>query len=597
MTFEHITFIYALPVVLGLLILLHRFITKKRREAITAFISNRLLEELTASHSQKKFHIKFSLWTLSILLILTALARPQWGSSTVEQTAKGIDVIFALDVSKSMLAQDFKPNRLERAKLAILDFVKKLHTDRIGLVLFTQDAFIQCPLTLDYNAFKLSLEEASPSSLSKGGTNIAEAIRTADDAFEKGNNYKLLIIVSDGEDLEQDGIKEAKHAAGQGMLIYTLGTGSSKGELIPIRKPNGQEDFLRNKEGKLVKTSLDTKTLSQIAEVTGGTYAPIGNTGKGLELIHHTALSKIPESELRSTIREIRTERFQYPLALAILLLMIESVLSTRKRTNKNTGLKGLLFVLIISAWTTPKSIASPQEAFAAFNNEDYQHAAMLYQEEAQKKPTPELLYNLGSSLYKAQDYENSIKALESSLETDDLSLQENAFYNLGNAHFKSAEPSFESNPSLAIPLLEKAIQNYNSSIELNPESSDTQKNLRIAEEILKKLKEQQENQNPENNDQQENQEDNQDNSDQDQEENNEEENEEEQEKESNQNQDSQTQDDQQENESSKNSQEKMDELTAQQILDALKNDEKKLPAFEASTSGSNKQDDEYEDW
>lgn len=578
MNFEHKEIVYALPLILLGLFLLFWHINKKRQRDLNKFASNRLLKKLMASHNPRVAQVKSFLWGCSVLLIVIALARPQWGREDIEHVARGIDVMFALDVSKSMLAQDIKPSRLERAKLAIEEFVNKLKTDRVGLVVFTQDAFLQCPLTLDYNAFRLSLEEASPEALTVGGTNIAEAIRTADRAFEKNNNYKLLILLSDGEDLEEDGIKEAKHAAQEGMFIYTLGIGTPRGELIPIRKTSGREDFLRDKQGKLVKTNLDEKTLREIAQTTGGVYYALGTKGNGLDRIFHEAISKIPEEELSTSTKEVKVERFQIALAIALVLLTIESLLTTRRRPGRRKRFGNLLLLsqFGVILFLVKNASATPSQAYDAYQKEDYLRAAELYGQAAEKKPSANILYNLGSSLYKAQNYEDAIQPLTAALRTDNVSLQENIFYNLGNAYFKSAEPSFVSNPSTAIPLLESAIENYKSTLELSPESEDARRNLKIAEEILKKLKEQEE----------QNQ-----NSDQEREEDKSQEDEPE---------DKKDKDNKSEDESSENEvkqQKDQTEISKKQILEALKGEEKKLPALPISGTGKGNQDEDYKDW
>ncbi|MCB1124461.1 MAG: VWA domain-containing protein, partial [Verrucomicrobiae bacterium] len=272
MTFAY-PIIFAVALVMIPLMLFWAFrVERGKQRQLKNFLAPALIKQLTVSVSQRRKQLKAVLWTVGISLIVIAVARPQYGYIWQEVKSKGIDVVFALDTSKSMLAQDIRPNRLERAKLAVLDFIDKMGSDRIGLVAFSGSAFLQCPLTLDYNAFRQSLEILEPGVIPVPGTDIASAIQIAESAFNKENNFKILILITDGEDLDGRGVQVAREAAKRGVRVFTLGVGSKEGEIIPFTNESGQRDYVRDENGNVVRTRLDESTLRQISEASNGFY-------------------------------------------------------------------------------------------------------------------------------------------------------------------------------------------------------------------------------------------------------------------------------------------------------------------------------------
>ncbi len=233
----------------GLLFWLYRRFDVRQRAALAEFASSHLLARLTASFSPGRRRLKRVLFVAAVAFIFVALARPQFGYHWEENKQRGIDILFAIDTSKSMLTQDVTPDRLTRAKLAITDFVNKLDGDRVGLIAFAGDAFLQAPLTLDYDAFEESLDAIDTSTIPRGGTDIASAIQEAQAAFGKETqNKKILVLITDGEDLEAKGIDAARAAAKDGLTIYTVGVGSPAGGLIPIPERERRHRF---REGRL----------------------------------------------------------------------------------------------------------------------------------------------------------------------------------------------------------------------------------------------------------------------------------------------------------------------------------------------------------
>ena len=216
-----------------------------RRDALLKeFAATRLLDQLIEKASLQRVLIKSSLVLLAATLIGISLARPQYGVKFVERKVRGLDIIFALDSSRSMLATDLRPTRLERAKLAIIDLVEQLESDRIGLVVFAGNAFLQTPPTLDYSAFRENLKSVGPSSISRGGSNIGQALREAVKAFPKDDNFKVVILLTDGEDLEEQAIDTAREVANDGIKVYSIGIGTPEGTYLKVRTENGVEDTL-----------------------------------------------------------------------------------------------------------------------------------------------------------------------------------------------------------------------------------------------------------------------------------------------------------------------------------------------------------------
>ncbi len=288
----------------------------RRRDAdLAKLIHPRFRQRLTNGFSPRLRNLKRALWLLAIFAGFVAIARPQKGYEWHEVKRKGIDILFAVDTSRSMLAEDLTPNRLERARLGILDFVAKLEGDRVGLIPFAGSAFALCPLTLDYDAFRESLHALDTDLIPRQGTDLASAIKEAERLFdENGNNHRILVLLTDGEDLQGSVIDAAKEATKKGMAIYTVGVGSPEGANIPLQNPYGRKEFVRDENGKVVHTTLDEKTLKKIAEVTNALYVPLGRGAEGLNTVYQERLRLVPKSEMDQRMERIPLEKFEWPL-------------------------------------------------------------------------------------------------------------------------------------------------------------------------------------------------------------------------------------------------------------------------------------------
>ena len=306
---------------------------RARKKAMEKFAGAELLKEIGSSFDAGKRKMRSFMIIIAVLFIVLALMRPQWGFKWQEVKRQGLDIIIALDTSKSMLAEDVLPNRLDRAKLAIRDLVKKLYGDRIGLVVFSGTAFLQCPLTVDYNGFLLSLDDIDVDVIPVGGTSLSNAIYTSIDSYEGGKKeQKVLIIITDGEDLEGGVDAAIAKARSKGVKIFCVGIGSDKGEIIPVVNEKGKRTFVKDAEGNIVRTRLMEGYLRKMAVETGGIYIHATGAEFGLDLIYEEKLSKLEKQEFESRMEKRYNERFQIPLAFAIFLIFLEPLIGDRKR-------------------------------------------------------------------------------------------------------------------------------------------------------------------------------------------------------------------------------------------------------------------------
>lgn len=310
---------------------------RMKRRALALFGNLGLVEKLSHSVSRKRQIWKAALIVSAVFFLILALARPQFGTKLRTMKREGQDILIALDVSLSMQAEDIKPNRIEKAKHEIASLIGRFQGDRVGIIAFAGKAFVQCPLTLDYSAAKMFLDFVSTDLIPVPGTAVSEAIQKAMDGFvEKERKHKVLILITDGEDHEKDPVELAKEAAKQGIVIYTVGIGSVQGVPIPLYDQRGvQTGFKKDRNGEVVMTKLDEMTLEKIALETGGKYYRASPGEAELDKIYDD-ISNMEKKNLASQQFAQFEDRFQYLLGIAIFLLILESLLSDRRRIKKD---------------------------------------------------------------------------------------------------------------------------------------------------------------------------------------------------------------------------------------------------------------------
>ena len=313
------------------LLLLHRYAAWARDRQLAQLAAPDFLQRLIGSHSPLRRGIKNGFLVLVLAGIGLALARPQWGEASNVGQLLGQDVVFVLDCSRSMLASDVRPSRLQRAKLAIIDFAQRRGRGRVGLVAFAGQAFLQCPLTFDYGAFQEALTIVDDKTIPVPGTDIGRALDEGVHALQKSERQKLLIVLTDGEDLEQGGVKMAEALAKQGVAVFTIGVGTPSGAEIEIVNEQGRTELLRDEKGEVVHSRLDEPILRAIAQATRGSYYPLGPLGEGLAKVR-LAVEALPQPEGATPARKLGVDRFHAPLGGALLLLVTESLIGTRRR-------------------------------------------------------------------------------------------------------------------------------------------------------------------------------------------------------------------------------------------------------------------------
>jgi Ca-activated chloride channel family protein len=298
-------------------------------------LAEELVPKLARGLHAPRRRLKAALQVVGLVSVLVALAGPRVGSREVTVKRRGIDLVIALDVSNSMLARDIPPSRLARARREIAAFLDGLQGDRVALVAFAGDAYLECPLTLDYGAARMFLDVMDEQSVSRQGTDLGAAISTSLSAFGEGEDkYRAIVLVTDGEDLSGGGERAAEEAARRGIKVYTIGVGSESGEPIPLPEEAGG-GFKKDSKGEIVMTALDPESLERIALATGGEFHR-ATTGE-LELQRiHDSLAKLGEKELASRTFTQYEERFQIPLALGLLLLLVDFALPERVRPRKD---------------------------------------------------------------------------------------------------------------------------------------------------------------------------------------------------------------------------------------------------------------------
>src|ERR1700730_8094184 len=478
----------------------------RQHAALALFVSAHLRAQLTQSVSVGRRRIQRALTLAALALLFVALAGALMGYRWEQVSRRGIEIICAVDTSRSMSTPDVKPDRLTRARLAIDDFTRELDGDAVGLVAFAGEAFLVCPITLDYGAFHESLNAVDINTIPRGGTNIASAIREAQAALRRRpRSDKILILVTDGEDLEGDALVAAQAAARQdGLKIYTVGVGTAQGDLIPLNAiPNGG----------FVKSRLDEPALKAIAAATGGQYAPLGAQGQGFEAIYRGGLAPLLKHDLSSRQQRVYIQRYQWPLAGSLALLLTSLLIGTRRRIRVRrrdpvsprpalagpaaVSLPAVSLLILLSALAPAGPVrASTASAEEAYKKGDFAAAAREYAAAAQRSPKkPELQYNVGTAAYRAGQFPQAAKAFQESIsrapsgDAGRLAEQQDAYYNLGNTLYRTGQKTEESAREQTLQTWAQAVKAYDTALQLRPDDADSKFNRDFVKRKIDELK------------------------------------------------------------------------------------------------------------
>lgn len=550
--FAHPDFLYLL-FILPVLVAFYVYAIVLKKKALKKYGNPELLAELMPEVSPKRQHLKFWLLFGAITVVIFIIAGPQFGSKLETVKRQGVEIMVCLDVSNSMMAEDVTPNRLEKAKQMLSKLTDGFKDDKMGLIVFAGDAFTQLPITSDYISAKMFLSSINPSMVSTQGTAIGSAINLAMRSFTPSETSdKTIILITDGENHEDDAVKAAAAAAEKGIHVNIVGMGDPKGSPIPIA---GANNYMKDKEGNVVITKLNEQMAQEIAAAGKGMYVRADNTNSALKALQKE-IEKMNKSELDSKVYSEYNEQFP-ALAWIALILLITDFLTLDRKNRVFRKVKLFSLILLVcsgSVFAQKAERKNVREGNKLYSSEKFTESEIAYRKSLEVNPRSiEGTYNLGNALYKqkkfpeaAEQYQLLTGQAEKMLETEEGKARlANIFHNLGDISMQNKEYA-------------KSVEAFKQSLRLNPADDETRYNLALAQKLLENQQnqDQDQNQDQQNEDKKEDQENKDDQQQQDQQ---------------------QQQDDQKENKTQQEQQpnEQMSQQNAQQMLDAFLQDEK----------------------
>ena len=479
--FEDPQYLYLLSVILVFAVL--RYISYRRqRSRLRKLGDPQLLRQLMPDVSRFRPSVKFWLLQGALALLIVLLARPQMGTRISHEKRTGIETIIAMDISNSMRAEDVVPSRLDRAKMMVENLVDHFTDDKIGLIVFAGDAFVQLPITSDFVSAKMFLGNIDPSMMQTQGTDVASAIEMATHSFTQEQGIgKAIIVITDGEDHEGGALAAAEEAKKKGMRVFVLGIGSPAGAPIPVP---GTGDYMKDNSGNTVMSALNEDMCRQVAAAGGGTYIHVGNNSNAQQLLDNE-LEKLSKKETESTVYSDYDEQFQAFGILALLLLVLEvCILESRNPLLKHVSLFGtrrkvttaLLMLLVVVGASAQSDRQFVRQGNKQYRAGDYANAEVSYRKALEKNDrNSQAIYNLGNALFAQQKDSAAVAEFEkaSKLERNPLR-QSMCFHNMGVICQKNR-------------LYGEAIEAYKQSLRLNPNDDETRYNLELCKRQQKK--------------------------------------------------------------------------------------------------------------
>ena len=495
MQFEHPHLLWFALALVPTLIAFFWWAARAKQKLIGQFIAARLIDALTVGVSAGRQKTRVVLLIAAVTLIVLALSRPQMGFSWEEARSRGLDIVVAIDTSRSMLATDVAPNRLRRAQLAALDLKRLARADRLGLVAFAGGAFLQCPLTLDDEVFRQSVDALDVNIIPQGGTALSEAIAAAKGAFKKDNdNHKVLVLFTDGEDHDGDALDAAKAAGKDGLLIFTVGVGTSGGELLRTVDVSGRSEFIKDADGNAVKSRLNEKLLQDMAQETGGFFMLLSGANT-MNVLYERGLAPLPKGDLASQQIKRPHERYQWLLGIALTLLLVEMLLAERGKASARSkpqtvgAVTASLVAPILFLAVTGTARASTSEALKEYETGNFNAAQAGFEMLLAKKPgDARLHFNAGTAAFQSTNYTVALAHLNAALTNADINLQQRAYYNIGNTLFRLGEASdaFAEKQKQ----WEQSLKSYQNAVALRTNDLDAVFNVRFVNYKLAELRE-----------------------------------------------------------------------------------------------------------
>ncbi len=449
--------------------------SRRRKKLLARLGDLGLMEKLAESLNDRGRRWQHRLWLAGLALLIFALARPQWGTDTQVVQQEGIQIMVALDISASMLAQDLQPDRLTRAKQTIIELMAQLRGDQVGLVLFSGASFIQFPLTNDYDTARSFLVSAAPGMISRPGTAIADAIRTARTGFDATrSSQKVIIVMTDGESHEGNALAEAADAAANNITIYTIGFGSPDGEPIPEFDQIGNiVGFKRDELGEVILSRLDEAGLTQIAETGGGAYFQASASGAEISALAEI-IDRLESAELESRFEVQAVERFQLFLFAGILCVVVAEFIPERRRRPRRTFEE--LVTTFVLCWLLVGCAAPVDEGGqliaqgnADFDAQAYDAAIDNYTAaRGAGVESAEPIYNSANALFRQSQYPETEQTMQDAIALADGELRSDSWFNLGNTYFVQEQ-------------WEQAVEAYKEALRLDPADAEAKYNLELA--------------------------------------------------------------------------------------------------------------------
>ena len=549
--FAHIELLWLL-VTIPVFVAAYIVYTRRKRRQLEAFGDPELVETLMPNASRVRPTIKFSILMVALALLIIAAARPQFGQSERTEKREGIEAIIALDISNSMLAEDVAPNRLDRAKQMLSKMIDQMVNDKVGLVVFAGDAFIQLPITCDYVSAKMFLNTIKPDLIKTQGTAIGQALNTSIRCFgEQSDASRAIILITDGENHEDDAVAVAKRAKEEGIKVLVVGIGKPEGSPIPVP---GTNNFIKDRQGNVVVSKLNEEMCREIASAGDGIYVRCDNTNTAMRALQKE-LDTLATQEIETSVFTDYNEQFQSFALLALLLLVIDFFIFNRKNktitrldifgTSGSRGLVVSMLLLCSLSMFAQREAGDVRSGNREYRKQNFSEAEIDYRRALEtNKNSYEAHYNLGDALFKQDKYAEAQTEFETAAQLVDAKKEKERYaksmHNIGNCAFAQQQ-------------YDKAVSAYQQSLRANPKDNDTRYNLVKAMEMLQQQQQQQQNQ-QQNQDQQQ------------QQQQQEQQQQEQQQQEQNQDQQQQQQEQQQNDQ--------MDKETAEQLLQALEQDE-----------------------
>lgn len=499
-------FLFIIPVLVGLKL----WVDAHGSAAERLFTAARLRQALVTGRSLWRSWVVYALYSLAMACLIVAVAQPRWDVEQLEVPDKGRNVFIAIDTSRSMLANDIAPDRITRAKLAAQDVLAALKTDRVGLIAFAGNSYLQAPLTTDHDAVIEAIESLDFTSVPRGGSEIGRALKLAMETFEKSpaKNHGLILF-SDGGEPDIQVTEYTKQAAKKNILILTVGVGTEAGALIPDPDPERSGEYVRDSKGNVVKTRLEPKVLQEIATATRGRYLKLGSqplaTGVVKDLLSALQAQTNAAKELVKPI-----ERFYWPLSLGMLFLITAWLIhpSSRMKTastilaSRPKQALALLFIGSLwgrssaqAAFNSNKNNTDPTEAHKAYTDGEFDHATKLYEKLVQQTNSgarkQQLAFGLAASAHQIKDYDKAIGGFSQALESTDTGLQNQAHRGIAHSLYDQGDRALAKQPKFTLKAWRDSVKHFDAALKIDPENKEVKENREFVKKRLDELQQQ----------------------------------------------------------------------------------------------------------